>query len=100
MRWAEETGPRTASLVKAVMESRPHPEQGYRSCLGIMRLGRRFGDDRLEAACTRALAASALSYRSVESILRTGLDRQPLPEPTTVSVARAHEFVRGPDYYR
>ncbi len=99
VRWAEETGPKTASLVKAVMEGRPHPEQGYRSCLGIMRLGRRFGDDRLEAACTRALAVSALSYRSVESILKTGLDRQPLPEATTVAVARTHEFVRGPHYY-
>ncbi len=82
------------------MESRPHPEQGYRSCLGIMRLGKRFGDERLEAACTRALAASALSYRSVESILRHGLDRQPLPGPSPERVPRAHENVRGPDYYR
>lgn len=100
VRWAEGTGPQTAALVTAVMESRPHPEQGYRSCLGIMRLGKRYGDERLEAACTRALAASALSYRSVESILRTGLDRQPLPAPSTVIAPRAHEFVRGPDYYR
>lgn len=100
VRWAEGTGPQTAALVSAVMESRPHPEQGYRSCLGIMRLGKRYGDDRLEAACTRALAVSALSYRSVESILRTGLDRQPLPEATALPAARTHEFVRGPDYYR
>ncbi len=100
VRWAEETGPQTAALVQAVMESRPHPEQGYRSCLGIMRLGKRYGEGRLEAACTRALAVSALSYRSVESILKTGLDRQPLLEPTTAAVARTHEFVRGPDYYR
>ena len=101
VRWAEGTGPQTAALVSAVMESRPHPEQGYRSCLGIMRLGKRYGDDRLEAACTRALASAALSYRSVESILKTGLDRQPLPEATTAQVAaRSHENVRGPDYYR
>jgi len=100
VRWAEGTGPKTASLVTAVMESRPHPEQGYRSCLGIMRLGRRFGDARLEAACTRALAVQALSYRSVESILKHGLDQQPLPEATALVAARAHEFVRGPDYYR
>jgi transposase len=99
-RWAEGTGPQTAALVSAVMESRPHPEQGYRSCLGIMRLGKRFGDDRLEAACTRALAVSALSYRSVESILRTGLDRQALPEPAPELMPRTHEFVRGADYYR
>ncbi|MBI2983529.1 MAG: IS21 family transposase [Chloroflexi bacterium] len=100
VRWAEETGPRTASLVKAVMESRPHPEQGYRSCLGIMRLGKRFGDERLEAACTRALAVSALSYRSVESILRAGLDRQALPQPAPELIPREHANLRGPDYYR
>ena len=99
VRWAEETGPQTASLVKAVMESRPHPEQGYRSCLGIMRLGRRFGHERLEAACTRALAVQALSYRSVESILKHGLDQQALPEALPLVTARTHEFVRGRDYY-
>ncbi len=98
--WAEATGPQTAALVKAVMEERPHPEQGFRSCLGIMRLGRRFGDERLEAACMRALAIRGLSYRSVESILRTGLDREALPAPSTAIAPRAHENVRGPDYYR
>jgi len=100
VRWAEETGPQTASLVKALMERRPHPEQGYRSCLGIMRLGRRFGDDRLEAACTRALAIRGLSYRSVESILKTGLDREALPAASSVITPRVHENVRGPEYYR
>ena len=100
VRWAEGTGPQTAALVSAVMEGRPHPEQGYRSCLGIMRLGKRFGDERLEAACTRALAVRALSYRSVESILKTGLDRQPLAQALPLVPARTHEFVRGPDYYR
>jgi len=100
VRWAEETGPQTASLVKAVMESRPHPEQGYRSCLGIMRLGRRFGDERLEAACSRALAIRGLSYRSVESILKNGLDREALPAAPGVTTPRVHENVRGPDYYR
>lgn len=100
VRWAEDTGPQTASLVKAVMEERPHPEQGYRSCLGIMRLGRRFGEARLEAACTRALSVRAHSYRSVESILKNGLDSQPLPEPAPQPVPRAHENVRGPGYYR
>lgn len=100
VRWAEETGPKTASLVKAVMESRPHPEQGYRSCLGIIRLGKRYGGARLEAACTRALAVQAHSYRSVESILKTGLDRQALPETAALVAARSHENVRGPGYYR
>ncbi len=99
--WAQKAGPHTAALVDEIMRSRPHPEQGFRSCLGVMRLGRRFGNDRLEAACTRALVLRAFSYRSVESILRTGLDRQPLPA-VTVSIAtpRRHDHVRGADYYQ
>lgn len=62
MRWAENTGPATAALVEGIMRSRPHPEQGFRSCLGIFQLGRRYGRERLEAASTRALAVEAYSY--------------------------------------
>ncbi len=97
--WGEQTGPATGALVAAIMASRPHPEQGFRSCLGIFRLGRRHGPERMEAACTRALAAGALSYRSVDSILKAGLDRAPLPEPAPVRVTRDHPNVRGPGYY-
>jgi transposase len=101
VRWAETAGPRTAILVDGIMTRRPHPEQGFRSCLGIMRLGKRYGDDRLEAACTRAVAVQAFSYRSVESILRSGLDHQPLPEPAAdISTARPHEYLRGAGYYQ
>jgi transposase len=97
--WAGRTGPATADLCRAILEARPHPEQGYRSCLGIIRLAERFGAERLEAAAVRALAARALSYRSVESILRHGLDSQPLSvRPTRVH--RAHSNLRGPNYYR
>jgi transposase len=98
--WAERTGPSAAGLVAAIMASRPHPEHGFRSCLGIMRLGRRFGDERLEAACARALAIRALSFRSVESILKAGLDGQPLPgsEPVTSPIGD-HANVRGAAYY-
>jgi transposase len=99
--WAEKTGPQTATLITGVMESRPHPEQGYRTCLGIMRLGKRYGPKRLEAACTRALTVRALSYRSVESILKNGLDHKPLPERADRAPdRRAHDNLRGPDYYR
>jgi len=98
--WAERTGPSTAALFAAIMASRPHPEHGFRSCLGIMRLGKRHGDERLEAACARALAIRGLSYRSVESILKAGLDALPLPdaEPATSPVSD-HANVRGPGYY-
>jgi transposase len=99
--WAEKTGPKTADLVKGVLESRPHPEMGYRSCLGILRLGKRYGEQRLEAACTRALTVRALSYRSVESILKHGLDKKPLPERNNRPAdRRLHENVRGSGYYQ
>jgi transposase len=98
--WAQKTGPATAALAEGILKSRPHPEQGYRSCLGIMRLGKRFGPERLEAACKRALTVRAFSYRSVESILKHGLDRQPLPGQPAVHAHRLHENVRGPHYYQ
>ncbi len=98
VRWAEKTGPSTTSLVKEIMERRPHPEQGFRSCMGIMRLGRHYGQERLEAACERALALKAYSYKSVESILKMKLDGKDLPAPKTSSPV-THENIRGTAYY-
>jgi transposase len=98
VRWAEKTGPATAGVITQVL-SRPHPQQGFRSCLGIMRLGERFGQQRLEAACQRALLLNACRYKSIESILSRSLDRQPLPEQQELSLPEAHDHVRGPDYY-
>jgi transposase len=97
--WAERTGPATGQLVTLIMAGRPHPEQGFRSSLGIMRLGRRYGDERLEAACARALAIRGLSYRSVESILKAGLDGLPLPDAEPVTSIGHHANVRGAAYY-
>lgn len=98
--WAEKTGENTAALIASVMEKRPHPEQGFRSCLGIMKLGKEFGDERLEAACKRALAVNAISYKSVKSILKTGLDGQPLPEERDRQTNLVdHPNIRGSDYY-
>lgn len=98
--WAQTSGHHTGALVDEILRSRPHPEQGFRSCLGIMRLGKKYGADRLEAACMRALAIRALSYRSVESILRKGLDRQPLPSRPVLLAPLRHDFLRGADYYQ
>lgn len=99
--WAQTVGEKTAALVEAILRDRPHPEQGYRSCLGILRLARSYGAARLEAACARALLAGARSYHHVDSILKNGLDR--LPAPGTAPPARQgllfHENVRGRDYY-
>jgi len=64
--WAGKTGPGTAGLVEAILSSRPHPQQGYRAALGIIRLAGRYGDGRVEAACARALRLRSCSYRSVE----------------------------------
>lgn len=99
--WGRTVGPQTHDLVQAILQDRPHPEQGYRSCLGILRLARRYGDPRVEAACGRALAVGARSYRHVEAILKHGLDRVPLSHQTALALgATAHEHVRGPAYYR
>ncbi len=97
--WGEKTGPATGQLMQAIMASRPHPEQGFRSCLGILRLGEHYGAERVEAAAKRALAIQAFSYRSMESILKTGLDRQPLPTAEPIPNHRPHENLRGATYY-
>ena len=100
-RWAAKSGAATAEVVERILTSRPHPQQGFRSCLGIMRLGKRYGDARLEAACQRAIAIGACSYKSIESILKKELDRQPLPvSPPVEPVAIQHLNIRGSHYYR
>ena len=95
----QQTGPRTAELVQRILDSRPHPEQGYRACLGLLRLGERYGPPRLEAACARALQVGAISYQSVKSILSTRLDQLPLEEQTALALPQNHEHVRGGEYY-
>lgn len=99
IRWAETVGPQTARLVSTLLESRPHPEQGYRSCLRILRLGRQLGAARLEAACQRALVLGTASYRSVRSILDKGLDRLPLEAPGQPLAPIRHPNLRGAGYY-
>ncbi len=97
--WAEKTGPAAAELAQELLKRRAHPEQAYRSCLGILRLGDKYGADRLEAACKRAITCGAFSYKSVRSILETGLDRL-LPEEKTSLVIPIHENIRGASYYK
>lgn len=98
--WASTIGIATSSLVDAILRERLHPEHGYRSCLGILRLAKRYGDARLEAACARALRVGARSYRHVDSILKNGLDRVPLVEEPTNDSPLDHENVRGGGYYQ
>lgn len=96
--WAGKTGPETAALCRAIMAARPHPELGFRSCLGVLRLTDRYGPERLEAASARALAVGAHSYRSVRSILERGLDRQTEADAITPPIL-THANVRGAAYY-
>jgi transposase len=98
-REAASIGPATAALCELILERRPHPEQGFRSCLGIVRLLRPFGADRLEAAAMRAVEIGTLTYRSVRSILDNKLDRQTTPSRAADAVSVLHLNIRGPRYY-
>lgn len=100
LNWALSVGPQTRDLVRHLLEHKPHPEQGYRACLGLLRLARQYGNDRLEGACARALRIHAPTYRSVASILKAGLDRQPLPQREQAEFELpAHANLRGRTYY-
>lgn len=101
IRWAEKNGPKTQRLITRILDSRTHPEQGYRSSLGIMRLGKAYSPERLEAACERALFINAYSYKSIKSILKKGLDQQPfLFEQIENANPLKHHNIRGKHYYR
>jgi transposase len=96
---AARIGASAALLVERMMRERPHPEQGYRSAMGILALARRYERERLEAACERALAINAISYSSVSAILKSGLDRTGrASEP--VKAAPRHANIRGGAYYQ
>lgn len=98
--WAKKTGPDTGAFVAELLGSRRHPEQGYRACLGIMRLGRQYGHERLELACQRARSLRAYSYRTVNNILASGFDQMPLPStPQPTLVTPMHDNIRGASYY-
>ena len=100
--WAQTIGEHTHALADAILTDRPHPEQGYRSCLGLFRLGDRYGAPRLEAACARAYAVGGRSYRQVAAILKHRLESTPLPVQTTLvsPPALVHDHLRGPEYYQ
>jgi transposase len=97
--WAEQSGPATGRVVAGILADRPHPEQGYRACLGLMRLGRLYGADRLEAACHRAERLRSFRYRTVEHILINQQDRLPFEDPAPARPALTHENLRGATYY-
>lgn len=87
------------ALVETILRTRRHPEQGFRSCVGILRLAKGYGAERLETACERALDIGARSYTSVASILKNGLDRQPRRAPPEPTAIQPHANLRGAGYY-
>jgi hypothetical protein len=78
MGWIEKIGPYTAAVAREILQAKDYPEQGFRACLGLIRLGDRFSQERLEAACQRATRMKQYRYQSIKSILTSGLDRQRL----------------------
>jgi transposase len=102
IKWAGGISPAAAEVAEKILVSKPHPEHGYRACLGLMSLAKRYTPNRVAAACERALAMNATSYTSVKSILAQNLDRLPLPsvQLSLVPPPPAHENLRGADYYR
>jgi transposase len=97
--WGASVGAAAAQVIRTILENKPHPEMGYRACLGILRLAKTYSNPRLEAACQRALAAQACSYQSLKSILKRGLDRQPSLTPEAERSSPQHENLRGGHYY-
>jgi transposase len=96
---ARKIGPATAALCEQILEARPHPEQGYRACLGVVRLAGPYGAERVEAAAERAIEIGAKTYGSVKSILDNKLDRKPAPKRATDAAPIQHKNIRGPRYY-
>lgn len=97
--WAEKIGVATTQVVTTILTSRRHPQQGYRACLGILRLAKAYSAERLEAACERALTLGTCRYKSIESILKNHLDSQPVQQTTAQQLPQQHDNIRGPGYY-
>jgi transposase len=97
--WAQNIGPHTAQLFERILADKPHPEMGYRGCLGLIRLAEQYTPQRMEAAAQRALLTGASNYHSVKSILKHSLDAMPVAKPTPPKTAPPHDFIRGSEYF-
>lgn len=99
-RWANKIGPHAMKFIEHLIASRAFPEQAYRACLGVLRLGSRYGENRLEKACAIAYESGATRYNQVEAILKNKLDAVPHSHTTMTPVIVSHENIRGSDYYK
>lgn len=100
LNWAIDIGPATRDVIKHLLTKAVHPEQSYRACFGILTSAKRYGKERLESACQRALAIGAPRRHSILSILKNGLDKQPLAKPVLSPSIRVHENIRGAAHYQ
>lgn len=102
LNWANTIGPKTFRLTKHFIETKEHPEQAYRACLGLLNLCKKYGEGRLEAACNRSIHYHIFTRRSVAAILKNGLDKQPLAieEPSATKANEFHKNIRGPNYFK
>ena len=100
-RWGRtKLGPETAQFIEHMIAARAFPQQAFRSCLGLLRLGKRYGEDRLENACTKAIIAGLTRYQQVESILKNKLDSVPVSPVKPAPILSAHDNIRGSIYYK
>jgi transposase len=97
--WAQSVGPNTARLFERILEDKPHPEMGYRGCLGIMRLAKEYTPARMERAAERALLTGACRYQSVKSILKNSLDLLPVDTEVPAAAPASHDYIRGSEYF-
>lgn len=97
--WANSIGKNTGILVSKIINSKSHPALGYRSALGVIRLGKKYGNNRLEKACSRAITFGGFYYKSVKSILEKGLDKQPIEKPEK-EIPQDHQNIRGSQYFQ
>lgn len=97
---AAKIGPAASAFMAGVIAERAHEQQAFRSCLGVLRLGKKHGNERLEAACARAVRLGSYAFKSIDAILKNNLDQQPLPASEPKATPKvAHVSVRGADYY-
>ena len=99
IRWAQSIGDDVAEIIQMVLTSRKHPEQAFKTCMGILNLVKKHGPDRLNKACARALGFGFYSYKRIKNILDRGLEEEPLIESRELTVS-SHENIRGSLYYR
>lgn len=97
--WAIDIGPHTAAVIEHLLGGRQHPQQAYRACLGVLRMGKDYGHARLEAACQRALDLKAPNYRFIASTLKNGLESKADAAVIQTKLPLTHANVRGPSYY-